>query len=174
MQRLPTLQFRILLATYTFLAIRNLSREYCTTQETKRALLTSPPRFETYWPRGTPRYPYLLRTCSATRGRRLRRRNGPFAARVGARASAKHLRSASATYAYDYPDAGCMRSNSMAPLASGTPCCTTVARWCTDGAKAPAEAAKARTALYMVQVCKLLVLCKPLYREHARQSWLVA
>ena len=26
----------------------------------------------------------------------------------------------------------------MAPLASGTPCCTTVARWCTDGAKAPA------------------------------------
>ena len=24
----------------------------------------------------------------------------------------------------------------MAPLAKGTPCCTTVARWCADGAKA--------------------------------------
>ena len=54
------------------------------------------------------------------------------------------------------PDAGAVRSNSMAPLASGTPCCTTVARWCTDGAKAPALAANARTALYMVQVIGLV------------------
>ena len=51
-----------------------------------------------------------------------------------------------------HADAGASRSNSMAPLAKGTPCGTTVARWCTDGAKAPALAANARTALYMVQV----------------------
>ena len=137
MQRLPTLQFRILLATYTFLAIRNLSREYCTTQETKRALLTSPPRFETYWPRGTPRYPYLLRTCSATRGRRLRRRNVAIVARMSARASATHGVAAHRCM----PDAGAPRSNSMAPLAKGTPCCTTVALGAEAGAKALAAIA---------------------------------
>ena len=42
---------------------------------------------------------------------------------------------------------------------SGTPCCTTVARWCTDGAKAPALASSAMQGR-LCTWCKLLVLCK--------------
>ena len=59
---------------------------------------------------------------------------------------AASVRPAASTHA----DAGAARSNSMAPLARGTPCCTTVARGCAAGEKAPAPAASASNALYMV------------------------
>ena len=69
---------------------------------------------------------------------------------------AASLRHAGSTHA----DAGCMRSNSMAPLASGTPCCTTVARGAALGANAFAPRAISATRTFCI--FQLICLKAPL------------
>ena len=92
--------------------------------------------------------------------------NGPFAARVSARASATHVVAAHRSM----PDAGAVRSNSMAPLAKGTPCCTTVALGAAAGAKALAPRAISATRTFCIlQLCCLsscFALSVPLHGEH--------
>ena len=55
-----------------------------------------------------------------------------------------------------HADAGASRSNSMAPLAKGTPCCTVVARGAAAGAKALAPIAISATRTFCIlQMCCL-------------------
>ena len=55
-----------------------------------------------------------------------------------------------------HADAGASRSNSMAPLAKGTPCCTTVALGAEAGAKAlPPRAISARRTFCILQFAVL-------------------